>query len=284
MADFRPLFGVRIEHEYVAPDRCDALEFRLDEASRSRLARAGIVLRGVPDGLVALADRDQEADVLRPWLADPARPFRLVFRLLPRSSDFHLYTDLPADRRIVRLLDTAVVAPADGPIRLDRPPGPGEGDDVLDALGEAYLTRRDELVPPVVLLVVQLSPELLDRASTEPYRIAFEARRTIWRYHLLGPLAGLEAVIREEAPGGEDAVGFRPAGRMEHPGGRSARTLVSEAPIPVLRASGRRLQLREEAPGSRILVRRLPLAAPEGLGIADVDGRSTLVTDIFVNS
>jgi hypothetical protein len=284
MPDFRPLFGVRIEHEYVAPDPFDGLELRPESASMSLLARAGIVLRPLTDGVLALADREMEAEVLRPWLDDPARPFRVVFRLVPRASEFHLYTDLPTDRRIVRLLDTGAVVPGDGPIRLDRTPGPGEGDEVLDALAETYLTRRDELVPPVAVLVVQLTPALLDRDGSEPYRIAFAARRTIWRYHLLGTLAGVEAVIREEAPEEEEPVGFRPAGIVDHPGGRNARTLVSEAPIPVLRSSGRRLQLREEAPGNRILVRRLPVAAPEGIGIADVDGRSTLVSDIFVNS
>jgi len=285
MSEYRRFFGLRVEHDFFAPSRCEALDVGLDPASHALLARAGIVVRQEPDGIQAYYDADSE-DVLRSWLADPRERFRLVFRLTPGDPSFLRYTDLPEDRQgLVRLLDTEVDGPS-GVVFSLQPPAEADPERAssLAALEAELITRRDVLVPPLAVLVVLVGPSVLSDDPPEPYRLSFTARKTQWRYHLLGDLAGRQAFIRDQSPDPTDQIRFVPGGAVSLPGGRVAQTLVSEGLLPLRWRADRRLQLREGESGSeRVLVRRLPVASPEDLSIATIDGRQTVVSDIYVN-
>lgn len=282
MSEYRTLFGIRVEHEYFAPARCDALDFRIDDPSAALLRRAGVVFRREPDGVHAYHDRESES-VLGPWLADPGERFRVVLRVVARDPAFFRYTELPdAHPTLVRCLDSEIDGPPGSLFRLDPPSDPGaRARD--EALAAEVVTRRDELVPPVAILGVLLGPSALAGGDAPPYRLAFTARRTVWRYHLLGDLASRDAFIRDQSPDPADQVRFEAVGMVSLPEGRTARMLVSDSALPTRWRAERRLQLREEGSrGERVLVRRLPVASPEDLSVATIDGRQIVVSDIYV--
>jgi len=282
MASYRPFFGIQVEHGYSDPDPCGALEFRPDRATGSLLNRAGIVFRTEPDGFQTYCDGADE-ELLRSWVDDPRAPFRMVFRVVASDPAFLRYSQLDEESMgRVLLLDTED-QDANEPVRLD---------DVDGGLPEAdeetrseVTTRGDMRVPPLAVLVVRVGPSILEESAPAPYRLAFEARRTRWRYHLLGELAGREEVSIRASENGAEPIAFQAAGLVDLPGGRVARVLVSDAPLATRKRTDRRLQLREGDPGNgRILIRRLPVASPEDLSIATVEGRRTLVSDIYVHS
>lgn len=284
MSDYRSLFGIRVEHEFFLPSRCEAVDFRLDAASTELLARAGILLRHEPDGVHAYYDREQEP-LFRSWFGDPGERFRVVFRLTASDPSFPRYTEVAERSGLVCVLDTEVEGPGGAVFSLTPPEEPGaERRELLDKLEAELVTGRDRLVPPLALLVVFLGPSALAEGGHEPYRLTFAARRTRWRYHLLGDLAGRQAFIRDQSPDPADQIRFTPGGMVNLPGERVAQTLISEGVLPLRRRADRRLQLRETGLDSeRVLVRRLPVASPENLSIATIDGRQTIVSDIYVN-
>lgn len=280
MASYRPFFGIQVEHGYSDPDPCQALVFRPEGATEALLHRAGIVVRTEPDGFQTYCDGADE-ELLRSWVDDPREPFRMVFRVVIKDPTFLNYSQLDKESLgRVLLLDTED-RDADEPVRLeDADGGLPEAD---EETRNAVTTRGDMRVPPLAILVIRVGPSILRDPDPPPYRLAFAARRTHWRYHLLGELAGREEVAIRASENGTEPVEFQAAGLVDLPGGRVARVLVSDAPLATRKRTDRRLQLREGDPGNgRILIRRLPVASPEDLSIATVEGRRTLVSDIYV--
>ncbi len=316
MADYRRLFGVEVRHEFFGGGRCDALDFAIDPASRSLVDRAGLVVRNAQDGVDCYYDND-EADNLRVWFSDSDDPFRLVFRVTARDPAFEQYTEAASPQDdLVLFLDTENPEGGSGPLHVvDRVAradfqalelaerkyvvepldgseiAPGEKRESLaprDELLRKYVTHRDKHLPPIALLIVRIGPAALEGQGPEPYRLSFDARRTIWRYHFLGPLAQREAFIQDQTPTPGDRMEFDLRGTTELPGDRVAKTFVSRDALVLRQRSDHRFQLRERSNGrgngsGRILMRRLPVASPKGLGTAAIDGREIIVSDIYVN-
>ena len=66
---------------------------------------------------------------------------------------------------------------------------------------------------------------------------------------------------------------------------QTAWTIRSKTPLTMQERSEYRFQLREEASGNgKVLIRRLPVASAEHIGVDQSGNRATLVSEMYVNS
>jgi hypothetical protein len=115
-------------------------------------------------------------------------------------------------------------------------------------------------------------------AQTE---LQLQARRTIWKYLLLGDWQGHELQLLD--PGAE--VQFDAPDQETLPDGRAALVIRSRSALALAEHSPYRFQLRDAASQPpRLLMPRLPVAAPRGLQRELwPQGGSTAITEIFVS-
>ncbi|MBE1160686.1 hypothetical protein [Dyella acidiphila] len=113
------------------------------------------------------------------------------------------------------------------------------------------------------------------------YRLHLQSRSTIWKYLLVGDWRGRALSIVDQR--GE--VSFTTPAQQVLPNGQSALVVHSTSPIAMRERPPQRFQLRDvtDTPG-RVLISRLPGAAPQRLWRETVRGVSTAVSEIFVHS
>lgn len=108
-------------------------------------------------------------------------------------------------------------------------------------------------------------------------RLQLAARRTIWKYLLLGDWSGQQPELHDPL----GLVQFEAATPLALGDGRSALAIRSGSALPLAERAVPRFQLRDaNAHPPRLLMARLPVAAPGGLQ-REPDG--TPVSEIFVS-
>ncbi|MFK2898751.1 hypothetical protein ISP15_00170 [Dyella jejuensis] len=113
-----------------------------------------------------------------------------------------------------------------------------------------------------------------------PYQLRMQSRSTIWKYLLLGDWRGRALSIIDQR--GE--VTFTAPAQERLPNGQSALAVHSTAPIALQERPAQRFQLRDVTDVTeRVLIPRLPGAAPQRLWRETVHGESTAVSEIFVH-
>lgn len=109
--------------------------------------------------------------------------------------------------------------------------------------------------------------------------LALPVRQTIWKYLLLGAW-GDELAVADVA----GSMAFTAPERETLPNGETAVVIRSREPLALEERPRHRFQLRRGAgAGERVLLARLPMAAPAGLRREVVDGVLRDVSEIFVN-
>lgn len=295
MSRFETLFTIDVAHRFFGADPCTVLDFVPSAASRARAAKAGLLVRSTPTGTHVCRDLERR-DALALYAADRDDPLAITYRVRSRDPQLASYTDpTPLREGQVLLFDNRATRPEPGGTALLLHGGDfvGEADfagwDAEELRGLA--TSRDRLAPPAAVVRVFVSDEaggLLDPADPAPvaYHLSFQARSTYWKYYLLGPLAGKRSFITDP----DDEIEFESSGETALPGDRTAVTFTSTTRIPLRRRSERRFQLREHVAGNgngngagRVLVKRLPVASPEGSFRETIDGRDAIVSDMYIN-
>jgi hypothetical protein len=316
---FEPLFDVGITHDYYGTGLCPVVELAPDVSTRGLEARAGLVIRSSPGSIAVYYDADS-VDTLRMHAAEP-NGLRLVFRLRATDSALASYTDpdtLGGDA-IHYYSSHAAKHADDGEATWDAPDRITDDDfDRIEQLRRAEketdgVVHRDEKNSDVLLRSLRADARLLHLSSVvEPrdrfvrplaivaiffalpgkgdrfppavpsrFRFGFRALRTIWKYYLLGDLSQKESAVIADLQGDGDVAEFERGPKEDLPGNRVALTFRSRAPIPLRLRAERRLQLRENG---KVLIRRLPVAAPDGIGSVELaDGKKRFVSDIYVN-
>ncbi|GAB3255559.1 hypothetical protein [Chitinimonas naiadis] len=265
MTRYRLLASVRIEHGYYADTWPRGVLLQPVPETVLFLERFGLVVKSDGSQLALIVD---EARLPGIWSErdDEAGPRSLRIRLW--SSDPHVAfctdtSDLP------QLFEPD----AGSPLQLRATASLKMDDRVLEAglLAELALP----LVPPGVsdqaAWITGLGSE---------YRLRLEARSTVWKYLLIGdwPVPDVRLVdMRNE-------VLFSVPEAEALPNGTTAWVIRSLSAIRLQERGGQRFQLRSGPPAAeRILIGRLPLAAPAGLRHEPVHGQMAAVSEIFIN-
>ncbi|MEX8518895.1 MAG: hypothetical protein AB3X44_10305 [Leptothrix sp. (in: b-proteobacteria)] len=282
MTQYLPRLRVSIEHRFYEGGLARQLRFKPDASTAAWLREHDAVWRETGDGLEMSAPPTTQAEPTQTlhWIANSGDA-------LWRSVTDHL----GSDPRYVPCLQPAQAASPNGP---DQPlhsqdtlmPGdlwplavPGALAGVLDATASLRLPA----------FVLRLPAPDLRAEVTGParYRATFAARAPIWKYFLMGDWQTDELHVVDATPRAEGQslpVSFTDPERETLASGQAAQTIRSRSGIALHERPEQRFQLRSRHETAvRVLVKRLPMASADYLGRATIDGKSMLVSEIFVH-
>ncbi|MDX8399514.1 MAG: hypothetical protein R8K20_04625 [Gallionellaceae bacterium] len=284
MGFYQPLFIVSVEHMYFTDGLWKGLDFVPCAASAKLIHGAGILLRHTKNGIGVFYETDKSA-VLRMYAQDSDGSLRFNFKVYAKDRTFANYT-APSNTKEKTLLcfdSRGGVAAIDGEkISLSKEEFASEKDFVdMDALlAEDILAEQDRRRPPDFVLSIFVEAASSDGFAAKNYGIKFNTRQSIWKYHLLGNMNRSEPFIIDL----DNRVEFEYCGEVILPDNKPSKVFRSKALIPLLEKSNCRFQLKEPGPGSgKVLIKRLPVASQNRLGMEVIDGKSEIVLESFVN-
>lgn len=288
MGPYRSLFSVAVEHGFFSDELWRDLRFVPASATQTLIDRAGMIIRKSANGFELYHDQSRsEALVL--MLAESEGEFSFEFKVYVDDEAFKIYSEVyTGSNDSVPYFDSELGVPDGERIRLHREKEVSDKD--MQPIGSealsGLLSRRDWLVRPAFAFRVLFRPagnrgleEILEEESPR-YFLRFGARQTYWTYYLLGAFAGLPVSIVDL----DEGIGFEPLDRVSLSNKRTALAFRSKVEIPLRQHSACRFQLREIGSNrSRILVRRLPVAAVRQLTRQSINGKVASVSEIYVN-
>jgi hypothetical protein len=316
MSKYRVLFSVQARHEFFADGLCRGLAFTPTSQTAALFRNRQLLHRATSSELCVVCDA--EATPLEGAAAH--EPLTFAFTIAARDPGFWSYTEpvlkrkdtagiamQPKDAVVVFDSDLATTsrgaasmsmvpdewpAPADPAewarsklCALLRHPslpcaaGTGPTGEVLSSTDFTEAGYR--LAPPLAVVAIRMrAGDLQGNAPPRPYHIAFEARRTRWKYYVLGA-SGTDAPLGIRDLDG--AMAFK-SGAEGLADGRQALTLLSNSRIALHERPSQRFQLRANSPGDgRVLVKRLPVASPHQFGKHPPVKHSDRATQITVS-
>lgn len=152
--------------------------------------------------------------------------------------------------------------------------------DVAALVDEGVLNERDRRVLPDFVAILQVKVVPGEAGHARDFCIRFGARKSFWKYYLLGKMGRDSARIVDL----DNKVEFESRGEVVLPGNRRSQLFMSTSRVSLAEKSQHRFQLREsDRQGDRILVRRLPVASESRLGLEVIDGKREVVFENYVN-
>jgi len=263
MTRYQTLFGVEVRHPYFADGRARALRFIPDRATRNFLDRHGVVTRSDGAALQLIVAEDRLGALWAERLDDQGQPRELCYSMQSTELEAAYYTQGGAE----------AVYRSDGRGALAASAEPAKATPTL-----AGATPLGDLRLP------------LDRNTTswDAWTAALggidvltlRVRATIWKYLLIGDWRDCDLRLIDP-----QALTVFGGGMMERlPDQREAMVFRSQSTIEYREQPPQRFQLRDHASTpEKILIKRLPAAAPRGLRRETEGGASSLVSEIFVH-
>lgn len=281
MGIYQPLFTLTVRHAYFTDGLWRGLDFLPDRATRKLLDNAGLLVRQTANGISVFHDGTQ---ALQRYVQDSADGLRLSFKARARDRSFANYTAFGTntDHASVLYFEGRQVPDSQGGKALSKEDFVSDRDlRQLDALlAEGILDEREMRVPPDFVFSIYLESATNGGFSASDYAIDFDARRSYWKYHLLGNMNRSNPFIVDL----DNQVEFEYCGEVLLYENKPAKVFRSKELIPFLEKSNYRFQLREPGPGAgKVLIKRLPVASGSRLGMEMIDGRSVVVSESFVN-
>jgi hypothetical protein len=279
MARYLPLFSITAKHAFFTDGICRTLEFLPSPEAAEWLDRAGLLAKAFSDGIGIYYPEDR-LDVLRHHLGGVANELMLEFKAFAKDTYFCQYTfpNVNIGNKILRFDGRQAVEDAQG-MRLH----------TEQYVSDACLQETEGGSPPAPVLTADIPLTEADCAinsekgevASKQYYLAFEPRKTFWKYYFLGDVARKNAYIADL----NGSVEFE---RIDAPElqGRDALVFISRAPIPMQDVPPQRFQLRSRESvglGEKILIKRLPNASSNRIGKRKLDGKEVLVSEIYVN-
>lgn len=276
MGNYVPLFRLAVKHDFFADGACRHLDF-VSAGQTSRVARnAGLLIRGMDDGLGVFCDEDRLEEVRGGGAGDIVLPF------IACSTDPHFvqYTDAPLSgaSRLLAFDSRRALRQEDGCGRLHAAEYAGDADlqDVASPELAGIVDRSAMLSRPVFVVVFAASDG--DLRGVADYRLRFAARSSYWKYYVDAEMSSRELAI-VDLDGREN---FAPTG-SEHLRGRPSHVFRSGAAIPMREHHPQRFQLKERgAFGEKVVVKRLPNASLKRIGMETIDGKAALVSEMYI--
>ncbi len=278
MASYHPLFQLRVQHLFFREASGLRLDFVPTPYSQDLLQRAGLLTRASENGLNIFYDAEK-TEALEHYLSDLAFQYR-VFSKDPR---FRNYTKAPAykDDALLYFDNKKVRADAQDVFFLHASQSVSEADfKPLDSPElVSILSKKDHLLRPAFVVDLKLSESVL-REGAKQYVIQFDARATTWKYYFLGHLAEKEPRISDL----NNKTEFEFGGATVLPGHKTALIFRSTTAIPLRENFQSRFQLREKREGNgKVIIKRLPFASAHQISTETINGKASVISEIYVN-
>ncbi len=280
MGSYLPLFMLSVEHEFFPGDVCSALDFVPTPQSEVLLKKASLLTRSTSNSVHVFYDADQ-AESLDLYTGNPEEPFDLQYRVFSKDLFFKNYSEAVSYKENAILYFDSANAQQDeeGCYRLHAADSVSESDLLLldSPLLNDILSKKDRLVCPLFIVNIGISNSG-DRAKK--YTLKFKARETIWKYYLLGNMARKDSYITDLS----NKTEFEFTGSESLLDKKVALTFRSKTPIPLRERLDCRFQLKEKGPGNgKILIKRLPVAAATQISKESINGKESVISEIYVN-
>jgi hypothetical protein len=294
MSQYSSLFHVVFNHGYFADKRCRHLKFVTTEATQTLLHNSGLSFRTQTDGFSLVAD-SQYAEALYMHAEDEQDVFELVFKVICTDPNFVNYSE-PGVFKHDEMLFFQRPDTQSTNARLH------SGDFVSDAdfVSMAQLAKANMDIGGSIGGIGQQRPLCLVRlvvtkddvyaffdpngAQAPVYTVDFVEPKTIWKYFLTGDGFDSNVTINDL----DDKVQFDEGGVEVLPDGQEALTFKSKTALGLTERPPYRFVLRDKATsengaGSKILIKRLPVASSTHRYQAVIDGKNTAISEIYIN-
>lgn len=282
---YLPLIHLEARCEYFESGLCRDLQYVLTSASAALVRNRALLVRSTPAGVtVYTATRGEPAKT-----AASNEALDLTFKVVTGDTGFACYAELDGRQMdTVFRFDSANATPnaADSALRLHSESWAGAADRIPVSSPElnGVLDAKERLAPPLAVVTLHLNAsDLTGATGARHYYIAFQARRTLWKYYVLGA-AQTDAELSIRDTEGTIEFAAAPGSPERICDNRQAVALLSKGPIALQERSNLRFQLRVNTPeGGKVLVKRLAVASPHQFAKEIVNGREVAVSEIYIN-
>jgi len=289
MASYQALLNIAVEHSFYTDGACSCLDFQPTEKTRRIFENAGLLQKKTADGIQIVYDENKR-EALRLYAEDPQEPLCFEFKVYSKDAQFGSYTEPFADMgEGILYLDNRATTPGEGKISLSAFDYVSNDDLKKMESNELrdMMNQRDRLLPPVFVVKIFAETGLASHIDAwlasdhTSYSIVFNARRTFWKYYLLGKMANAGSYIFDP----DNQVEFEALGETSLPDQRMALTFRSKQSISLNEYYDFRFQLKQQGPGGEnVVINRLPVACITQAGKEVVAEQSMVVSEIYINS
>ncbi len=290
MGTYRALFSIQVGHSYFSSGQWRGLDF-VPTPDTARMMKGADLLARPTNGGVAVFGNDDRADALRLYAGEATHALPFRFKVYSVDRTFANYTAPTARNRdaILCFDNRASFVDADnGTRRLSKDPFVSDRDlrDMDELVASGILSEHDRRTPPDFVVEIVVDPEQQDNTegagewAPQNCYFNFAARSSFWRYFLLGNLGGSTPTIVDP----DNRVAFEQCGEVLLAGNRPARIFRSKDAIPLQEMSTCRFQLKTQGNGgARVLIKRLPAASKNRLGMDSIGGKKEIVFENYIN-
>lgn len=293
MSGYAPILHLALNHEYFSDGRCRGL-FTVPSMSTTRmLYNADVLFRPTAGGFSLLA-KPGDCEALSMYAEDDNDPFECWFHIYCDEGEFFQFTqpNLYFDKKVLLFQRQNLTGHKDN-FSLHHNEQVGEDDFVLrDELKKLEIDLGGGLNAPkqkaFAIIKLRLYREDIesfnDKSEPPTYLVDFAAQQTFWKYYFIGDDFDSEVMVADL----DAQVQFDSTGEQLLPGGRKALTFTSTSALGLRERSPYRFVLREKAAmdngaGSKVLIKRLPVACASHRFRDDADGKNTAISEIYVN-
>jgi hypothetical protein len=289
MGDYQTLLNIAVKHSFFTSGVCSCMNFVPTGQTRRVFENTGLLQKKTAAGIQVLYDRSR-VEALKLYAADPLEPLCFDFKVYSTDPQFKSYSEPFADSQDgILYFDNRETTPGDSDIGLSSL-GAVSVEDLMKSDSNEFnsvLGKTDRLLPPLLALRIfaetdkgsHLTHWLESEQAT--YTIAFETRKTRWKYYLLGSIAKPDTYIHDP----DDQVDFEALGETSLPEQRVAFAFRSKQAIALHDYYDFRFQLKQQGlSGEYVLIQRLPVASIGQTGIEMIADRSTVVSEIYINN
>lgn len=289
MSAFRQLCRITVHHAYFPDGLCRKLAFIPTISTTAFMQRTGLLCNSMETGLQFFSEIGK-LDALLLCFSDQEEGHNLVFRGVLKDTDFWYYTEpSPPGEGKILVFDNQRNMLIDGEYQRLHPGVHVSTNDWRPVNSPDFKSlplREEHRGLSEFLIMIDLKPILmaLDTSKTTKgqveYLIHFNARKTLWRYYLVGVDPQRKLTIIDK----NNSCAFREIPPETLPDGRMARSFISTQTLPITHQSTSIFQLKEQGEsGEKMLIRRLPIALPNQQRHEVVNGQPVVFSDIFIN-
>jgi hypothetical protein len=284
MSNYMLLFRISIRHPYYLSGFARELGFFPTPHTRKIMAGAGLILKKEDSG-ISMFFNQARTDALKLYASDPLEPFCFNFKVYSRDPFFENFTELPFSKKTSILFFESKKASlqANGDYRLTRDEQVFQSDlkEIDSKVIMPMLTRSEKMIRPLCIISIDPNAPKGSLFDSKSYYLEFCARKTFWKYYLLGKYTKENLSILDL----DNQIIFIQKENELLPDNNGALVFESDKSIPLTQRPSRHFQLKKiDSKNSRVLVKRLPVASSDQINRRiNKDNNKEYVSEIFIN-